>query len=253
VAQVLPLVVGAGFGSSLAQAPLCQLDVGQIQCSSEREEMYQRAAHPWSLVLRLTLVLPLPAGCSSVSLEPSGFLEIFSEIVADDLCCQYDGFYSEVFSLALDDLLCPEPSLLPDLFSSSLPTSSSSASCQCASLLAQVAVCSSLASSRKELLERNPCWSCSSQMSASLPLDLPLHSPPSIGTNPTWSSEEHVVNCSLRAVCTVDPTTLAPTAPAASTAASFRSLSSPHQLLVLLLLPHCQSSLWFSLSISFTR
>ena len=107
--------------------------------------MYQRAAHPWSLVLRLTLVLPLPAGCSSVSLEPSGFLEIFSEIVADDLCCQYDGFYSEVFSLALDDLLCPEPSLLPDLFSSSLPTSSSSASCQCASLLAQVAVCSSLA------------------------------------------------------------------------------------------------------------
>ena len=123
-------------------------------------------------------------------------------------------------------------------------------------------------SSRKELLERNPCWSCSSQMSASLPLDLPLHSPPSIGTNPTfetefeeslerrvntWSSEEHVVNCSLRAVCTVDPTTLAPTAPAASTAASFRSLSSPHQLLVLLLLPHCQSSLWFSLSISFTR
>ena len=41
-------------------------------------------------------------------------------------------------------------------------------------------------SSRKELLERNPCWSCSTQSSASLLLDLLLHSPPSIDTSPTF-------------------------------------------------------------------
>ena len=41
-------------------------------------------------------------------------------------------------------------------------------------------------SSRKEPLEHNLCWSCSSQSLASLPLDLPLHSPPSIGTSPTF-------------------------------------------------------------------
>ena len=43
--------------------------------------------------------------------------------------------------------------------------------------------------SRKELLGRNPCWSCSSLLSASLPLDLPRRSPPSIGTSPTLVEE----------------------------------------------------------------
>ena len=45
-------------------------------------------------------------------------------------------------------------------------------------------------SSRKELLERNPCWSCNSQLSASPPLDLRLHSLLSIGTSPTFEQFE---------------------------------------------------------------
>ena len=37
----------------------------------------------------------------------------------------------------------------------------------------------------------------------------------------TWNSEEHVANCSLRAVCTVGITTLAPTAPTKAATSSW--------------------------------
>ena len=39
-------------------------------------------------------------------------------------------------------------------------------------------------------MERNPCWSCNSQLSASPPLDLRLHSLLSIGTSPTFEQFE---------------------------------------------------------------
>ena len=130
-------------------------------------------------------------------------------------------------------------------------------------------------------MERSPCWSCSSQLLANLPLDLPLRSLPSIGTSPTFkqveeriwfctavivmivrlaivimmiavSSVEHVESYSRRVACTVGPTTLASTPPTTAAASSSWCLSQ-HKLLVLLIFLHCRSSLWFSLSISFTR